>query len=88
MEAKDKPVLKFHSREWMENLAFMVDVTEHLNTLNKQLQGCNEIVTQFYDNIVAFKLKLSILKTKLPNDDAAHFPCLKYLCLIQGIIDI
>ena len=74
MEVKGKLVLKFHFREWMQDLAFMVDVTEHLNTLNKQLQGRNKIVTQFYDSIFAFKLKLSMLETQLANGDAAHFP--------------
>ena len=59
----------------------MVNVTEHLNILNKQLQGRNKIVTQFYDSILAFKLKLSLWKTQLENGDAAHFPCLKHLCL-------
>ena len=29
MEPKSKPVLKFHSREWMQDLTFMVDVAEY-----------------------------------------------------------
>ena len=87
MEAKGKPVLKLHSREWMQNLAFMVDVTKHLNTLNKQLQGRNKIVTQFYDSIFAFKLKLPLWETQLANGDAAHFLYLKHLCLTQGVTD-
>ena len=41
MEEKDKLVLEFHSRELVQDLAFMVDVTEQLNNLNKQLQGRN-----------------------------------------------
>ena len=41
-------------------LAFMVDILEYLNIINKQLQGCNKVVTQYYDNIPAFKLKLSL----------------------------
>ena len=88
IKAKDKPVLKFHTREYMQDLAFMVDVTEHLNILNKQLQGRNKTVTQFYDSILAFKLKLSLWETQLENGDAAHFPCLKHLCLTQGIKDM
>ena len=60
MEAKGKPVLKFHSREWLQDLAFMVDVTEHLTTLNKQLKESNKIVTQFYDSTIAFNLKFSL----------------------------
>ena len=49
MEKKGKPVLEFQSTEWMQDLAFMVDVTEHLNNLNKLLQGRNKVVTQYYE---------------------------------------
>lgn len=60
MEEKGKPVL-----EWMQDLAFMVDVTEHLNNLNKQLQGRNKVVTQYYDSTRSFKLKLLLWETQL-----------------------
>ncbi|XP_037774147.1 general transcription factor II-I repeat domain-containing protein 2B-like [Penaeus monodon] len=65
MEKKGKPVLEFKSTEWMQDLPFMVDVTEHLNNLNKMLQGRSKVVTQYYDSICAFKLKLSLWETQL-----------------------
>jgi len=34
MKKKGKPVLDFQSSEWMQDLAFMVDITQHLNNLN------------------------------------------------------
>ena len=37
METKGKPVLEFQSTEWMQDLAFMVNITKHLNNLNKML---------------------------------------------------
>ena len=77
MKKKGKPVLEFQSSEWMQNLAFMVDITQHLNNLNKMLQGRKRLVTQYYDTIRAFKLKLSLWKTQLSGDDIAHFLCLK-----------
>ena len=43
--------------EWINNLAFMVEMTEHLNSLNKKMQGCNKLVTQFYDSVCAFKFR-------------------------------
>ncbi|XP_037773849.1 general transcription factor II-I repeat domain-containing protein 2-like [Penaeus monodon] len=61
MEKKGKPVLEFKSTEWMQDLAFMVDVTEHLNNLNNMLQGHSKVATQYYDSICAFKLKLSFV---------------------------
>ncbi len=66
----------------------MVDVTEHLNNLNKVLQGCNKVVTQYYDSICAFKLKLSFWATQLTGGDAAHFPCLKDVCVTQLAADM
>ncbi|KAL4006188.1 mitochondrial carrier [Sarotherodon galilaeus] len=88
MEEKGEPVLEFHSTEWMQDLAFMVDVTEHLNNLNKQLQGRNKVATQYYDSIRSFKLKLLLWETQLAGDDAAHFPCLKNVCTIQSVADM
>ncbi|CAI5653367.1 unnamed protein product [Oreochromis niloticus] len=88
MEEKGKPVLEFHSAEWMQDLAFMVDVTEHLNNLNKQLQGRNKVVTQYYDSIRSFESKLLLWETQLSGGDAAHFPCLKNVCTIQSVADM
>jgi len=41
------------------------------------LQGRKRLVTQYYDTIRAFKLKLSLWETQLSGDDTAHFLCLK-----------
>jgi len=35
----------------MQNLAFMVDISQHLNNLSKMLQGYKRLVTQYYDTI-------------------------------------
>jgi len=55
----------------------MVDITQHLNNLNKMLQGRKRLVTQYYDTIRAFELKLSLWKTQLSGNDTTHLPCLK-----------
>lgn len=76
MEQKGRPVKELECKEWMQDLAFMVDITQHLNTLNTTLQGRNRVITQYYDSISAFKLKLSLWETQLSNGDTAHFSCL------------
>ncbi|XP_035765588.1 general transcription factor II-I repeat domain-containing protein 2-like [Neolamprologus brichardi] len=88
MEEKGKPVLEFHCAEWMQDLAFMVDVTEHLSNLKKQLQGRNKVVTQYYDGIRSFKLKLLLWEAQLAGGDAAHFRCLKNVCTNQSVADM
>ncbi|XP_047440827.1 general transcription factor II-I repeat domain-containing protein 2A-like [Mugil cephalus] len=50
MAVQGKRVLEFQSTEWMQDLAFIVDVTEHLNNLNKMLQGRNKLM-QYYDSV-------------------------------------
>ena len=32
-------------RDWQLDLAFLVDITQHLNTLNTRLQGCDQLIT-------------------------------------------
>lgn len=86
MAKKGKPVLEFQSTERMQDLASMVDVTEHLNNLNKMLQGRNKVVTQYYDSICAFKVNLSLWEMQPAGGDAAHLPCLEDVCANQHAI--
>lgn len=72
----------------MQDLTFKVDVTEHPNNLNKMLQGRSKVVTQYYDSICAFKLKLSLWESQLVGGDGAHFPCLKDVCTTQHATNI
>lgn len=38
MEIKGKPVLQLQSPEWVQDFAFIVGITDHLNDLNRMLQ--------------------------------------------------
>jgi hypothetical protein len=42
-----------------------VDVTGHLNTLNKELQGKDKLITEMFASIKAFKVKLRLWEYKL-----------------------
>ncbi len=57
----------------------MVDVTEHLNVLNTKMQGHNKVVTEYYDCIHAFEMKLDLWGKQLSQGNPAHFPYLKSL---------
>ena len=49
-----------------------MDITDHLNNLNRMLQGHNKVVTQYYDNVRAFKTILALW--------VMHFLCKKDFC--------
>ena len=54
----------------------MVVISQHLNNLNKMLQGCKRLIIQYYDTIGCI-CWLSLWKTQLFGDDTVHFLCLK-----------
>ena len=43
--------------KWLMDLAFLVDITQALNVLNKNLQGQGQLVSAAYDNVRAFSTK-------------------------------
>jgi hypothetical protein len=55
-----------NDERWITDLAFLVDETGHLNNLNKELQGKDKLITDKYDNIKVFKVKLRLWETQLP----------------------
>ena len=59
---------------WVQDLAFMVDITWHLNDLNLKLQGKRQVVVSLYDSIKAFKLKLKLWEGQMKNGNLIHFP--------------
>ncbi|XP_037054181.1 general transcription factor II-I repeat domain-containing protein 2 isoform X2 [Peromyscus leucopus] len=77
MSSRGKPMPQLSSRDWILDLAFLVDMTMHLNTLDASLQGHSQIVTQMYDFIRAFLAKLCLWETHLARNNLAHFPTLK-----------
>ncbi|CAK1598966.1 unnamed protein product [Parnassius mnemosyne] len=49
---RDVPELK--SPDWLCDLAFLVDITNHLNVLNTRLQGKNQLISQLYAHVSSF----------------------------------
>uniref|UniRef100_A0A3P9IIY1 SPIN-DOC-like zinc-finger domain-containing protein n=1 Tax=Oryzias latipes TaxID=8090 RepID=A0A3P9IIY1_ORYLA len=48
-------------KRWIFDVAFMVDITDLLNNLNVKLQGKEQIITELFDHIKAFQMKLQLL---------------------------
>ncbi|XP_055993685.1 general transcription factor II-I repeat domain-containing protein 2-like [Sorex fumeus] len=77
MSSRGRPVPQLSSPDWIRDLAFLVDMTTHLNTLTLSLQGHSQLVTQMHDLLRAFLTKLALWEAHLARNNLAHFPTLK-----------
>ena len=65
-------------REKKNVMAFLVDVTSHLNDLNLKLQGKNHSVCDLVAAVQSFQRKLAIFKVDL-QENFTHFPAMKQI---------
>ncbi|XP_073807411.1 general transcription factor II-I repeat domain-containing protein 2-like [Danio rerio] len=79
LDEKGQPMKQLSDPVWLANLAFLVDITKHLNELNVNLQGKDAVVSQLYAHIKAFGIKLQLFQRHLSLTEpcTAHFPALK-----------
>ncbi|XP_069680148.1 general transcription factor II-I repeat domain-containing protein 2A-like isoform X2 [Periplaneta americana] len=73
MESKDKAKPELRNKKWVCDLAFMAEVTGYLNEFNTSLQEKGQVVSQLYDKVRAFKLKLQLWGRQLRAKNTAHF---------------
>lgn len=62
------------NEKYQSDLAFLVDVTKHLNDINLELQGKDKNIVDMMSSINAFKRKLQQLKDEMKNKDCRNFP--------------
>jgi hypothetical protein len=60
-------------------LAFLTDITKHMNDLNVKLQGKQQNVSNLFGHVNGFRNKLKLFKTNIHRNDLTHFPCCKEL---------
>jgi hypothetical protein len=82
MEKKDKRTEELDHEGWISDQAFFVDVAGHLDTLNKELQAKEKLITEIFNNIMALKVKLCLWENQLKVHNLVHFPHLKSLEII------
>ena len=76
----------FCDNNWLFDLDFLVNVNDHLNHLNIELQGKNKWFPNIMNHINAFKMKFKLFISQLENEDVSQFPYLKER--IEGAVDI
>ncbi|XP_066239740.1 general transcription factor II-I repeat domain-containing protein 2-like [Saccopteryx leptura] len=60
MAMKDRDVPELCEPTFLSDLAFLTDVTQHLNALNSELQGSKQLITVMFDRIKSFRCKLTL----------------------------
>ncbi|XP_074040069.1 general transcription factor II-I repeat domain-containing protein 2B-like [Leptinotarsa decemlineata] len=79
---------KFKDPEFLRQLAFITDLTNHLNKLNLSLQGRNQTVSDLIGMINGFRNKLNVFKRALEKNNLTHFPsCLQIAEEFNGSSD-
>ena len=64
---------------WIMDLAFLVDITQQLNTLNLDLQGAGQLITTAYESVKALSTRLRLWKTQLSAKKLCHFDACRSL---------
>lgn len=79
MEKDGMSVPVLSDPKWLMDLAFLDDITQELNVLNKKLQGQGQLISAAYDNVRASSKKLVLWKAQLSQTNLCHFPACKVL---------
>lgn len=77
LQSKSVDASHFRDPDWLASLAFLVDITSHLNNLNLHLQGKAQLINEMFGHILAFERKLHLWEYQLPHENYAHFPSLQ-----------
>jgi hypothetical protein len=59
---KCEQIIVLSDPKWINDLAFLVDITRYLKELNTKLQGKDQLITDLFSHINALKVKLLLFK--------------------------
>ena len=79
MEQKGKSMAELDDKSFLNNLAFLADVTEHLNQLNTKLQGSKSDSISHVRSCACLFRKLVMFRFQLEKFDFTHFPSMSIL---------
>jgi len=73
---KQQNVAYLSDNDWLNDIAYLTDITQHLSDLNVKLQGKNQLVNKMFEHICSFENKLQLFQTQLNKKTLTHFPSL------------
>ena len=95
MVSKNKFVPELDDENWLTDLAFLVDLSAHLNELNMHFQGENQLTNPMFQTITTFQMTLELWQAQIKANDFMHFDTLtkhspvnseKYAALLFNLI--
>ena len=69
-------VPELENEKWLTDLAFLVDLTAHLNELNMRLQGENQLICAMFQTILVLELKLKLWQAQVMANNCMPFDTL------------
>ncbi|XP_025203226.1 zinc finger BED domain-containing protein 5-like [Melanaphis sacchari] len=76
---------ELYNTEWLVKLMFFTDLTLHLNTLNKKLQGRGKTIKVMFGLIKGFEMKIDMFINDVKSGKFLYFPKVKKML---GEVDI
>ncbi|OCU00129.1 hypothetical protein XELAEV_18005914mg [Xenopus laevis] len=73
LESKGLSYPKLGDLDWLEKFDFMVDMTSHLNTLNKNLQGKGSTALQLLEDVLTFERKMTVFARDVQRERFSEF---------------
>ncbi|KAE9536184.1 hypothetical protein AGLY_007407 [Aphis glycines] len=76
---------ELYNTEWLAKLMFFTDLTLHLNTLNKKLQGRGKTIEVIFGLVKGFEIKIDMFVNDVKSGKFLYFPKVKKML---GEVDI
>jgi len=76
----------FEDLDFLSELAFIIDLTSHLNNLNIKLQKANQTISQLVNHIDSFRRKLVLFKNHVESDTFHFYPSGQILFTEHGVV--
>ena len=77
IESKGQDISFLKDDAWLNDFAFLTDITNHLSELNVKLQGKDQLVNKMIEHVSSFQAKLQLFRSQLSKASLTHFPCLE-----------
>ena len=68
LKNKGRPMAEIEDESWLCDLAFLVDITTHMNELNTRLQRKAQYASEMYGHIKGFMNKLRLWHAHIQNE--------------------